>query len=81
MFKKNLPALVALFGAIFIINLTAIAQETESAPNSAITEASLPAGALRILPASVPSEIDQGLKKIVAAGDGKIVQGDSEVLA
>ncbi len=81
MFKKSLPALLALFGAIFIFSLTAMAQETESAPNSSITEARLPAGALRILPASVPSEINQGLQKIVAAADGKIVQGESEVLA
>lgn len=81
MLKRNSLFLFALFGLIFTFNFTASAQETESATNSALTEAKLPNGAVRILPQSVPAEINQGLEKIVAAGEGKIVQGDSEVLA
>ena len=81
MFKRNPLFLFVLFGFISIFNFTASAQETESAANSALTEARLPSGAVRILPQSVPAEINQGLEKIVAAGEGKIVQGDSEVLA
>jgi hypothetical protein len=81
MFKRSSLFLFVLFGLISIFNFTASAQETESAANSALTEAKLPSGAVRILPGSVPAEINQGLEKIVAAGEGKIVQGDSEVLA
>jgi hypothetical protein len=80
MFKRS-SLFFVLFGLISIFNFTASAQETESAANSALTEAKLPSGAVRILPGSVPAEINQGLEKIVAAGEGKIVQGDSEVLA
>ncbi|HEV2707553.1 MAG TPA: hypothetical protein VGV59_16670 [Pyrinomonadaceae bacterium] len=33
------------------------------------------------MPASVPAEINDALKKIIESGEGKIVQGESEVLA
>lgn len=62
-------------------NFAQFKEETEPAANSAITAARLPAGAVRVLPASVPAEINQGLEKLVEAGEGKLVQGDAEVLA
>lgn len=81
MFKKNLAVLSALFSAFFIFNSGAAAQESVPATVSEITEARLPAGAERVLPASVPAQISDGLRKFVEAGNGKFRQGDSEVLA
>lgn len=74
---------------LLIFTLTALslnvfaqgAEETEPAASSKITAAKLPAGALRVLPSSVPAEISQGLEKMVEAGEGKLVQGEAEVLA
>jgi hypothetical protein len=40
----------------------------------------LPANAQRVLPQSVPAEITQTLEKVIAAGNGKFRQGNSEVL-
>jgi len=56
-------------------------EETEPAGKSNITFINLPAGAVRVLEPSVPQEIRDALSKLVEAGEGKIVQGDSEVLA
>lgn len=80
MFKKNFMSLFAIFTVVFVFNLTAQAQETESAVSSNLTAVSLPANAQRVLPASVPSEIAQTLEKIVAGGGGKLRQGKTEVL-
>ncbi|HSK70815.1 MAG TPA: hypothetical protein VK892_03900 [Pyrinomonadaceae bacterium] len=71
--------LTAIILSIFTI--VPAQEETEPAANSAITEVKLPAGTLRVLPSSVPAEINQGLDKLVEAGEGKIIQGDAEVLA
>ena len=80
MFKKNLAALFAVFSAIFIFNTAAAAQETEAATRSNLTGIALPSGANRVLPSSVPAEINDTFDKIAAAGNGKIRKGDSEVL-
>ncbi|MBA3442967.1 MAG: hypothetical protein H0T92_24240 [Pyrinomonadaceae bacterium] len=81
MLKRNSLALLSLLCAVFIFNSsTAQAQETEAAANSAITAAKLPAGAQRIMPASVPAEISDALKELANMGEGKVVQGDREVL-
>lgn len=55
-------------------------QETESAGRLNLTGTSLPAGAQRVLPQSVPADIDQTFDKLVAAGNGKLRRGDAEVL-
>jgi hypothetical protein len=80
MLKKNLLSLFVLFTAIFIFDAAAQAQETKVAASSNLTNVSLPANGQRVLPASVPVEITQTLEKIVAAGNGKVRQGDTEVL-
>jgi hypothetical protein len=56
-------------------------QGVESAANSNLTGVALPANAQRVGAASVPAEISGTLEKIVASADGKLRQGDSEVLA
>ncbi len=83
MLKKNLQALLTILCALALFTAASAQnkEEYEPASSSSLTGANLPAGALRVLPASVPAEISQGLEKIVAAGEGKLVQGDSEVLA
>ena len=76
-----LKKIYAIIPVILFLTITSFSQETESAANSAITGTKLPAGALRVLPQSVPAEINDGLRKIVEAGKGKFVEGDKEVLA
>lgn len=67
---------------IFSLFTTVLAQEeTEPAPDSELTRTKFPAGALRVLPSSVPVEVNQGLEKLIEAGEGKLVRGDTEVIA
>lgn len=56
------------------------ADGTEPASSSTLTAVSLPANARRILPQNVPGEVQQTLEKFIAAGNGKIRQGETEVL-
>ena len=71
-----------LFALIILSFSTIFAQEeTEPASASAITEMKLPSGAARLLPSSIPPEINSGLEEIIEAGKGKIVGGEREVLA
>src|ERR1044072_2073656 len=81
MFEKPLRASLALLSSVLFLAAPVWAQETVAAASSAVTQAQLPAGAGRVAESGVPAEISSGLKKIVEAGGGKIVQGDSEVLA
>src|SRR5215218_2727452 len=81
MFEKTLRASLALLSSVLFLAAPARAQETVAAASSAVTQAQLPAGAERVSESSVPAEVSSALKKIVEAGGGKIVQGDSEVLA
>ena len=76
-----LKKLYAIIPMILFLSIAAFSQETENAANSAITNSQLPTNAVRILPNSVPAEINQGLKQIVEAGEGKLVEGEREVLA
>jgi hypothetical protein len=55
--------------------------EGEPAAQSNLTGVKLPTGAVRINEQAVPAGISQILEKIVAAGQGKLRQGGSEVLA
>lgn len=71
-----------LFALILLLFSAVLAQEeTEPANASAITKMKLPAGAVRVLPSSVPAEINSGLEEIIEAGKGKVVGGNREVLA
>jgi hypothetical protein len=54
--------------------------ETEPARSSALVGSAVPANARRVLPRSVPAEVNETLEKIVAAGNGKVRQGETEVL-
>src|SRR5215213_4011737 len=83
MLKKNLQVLFTILCAIALVGGVSAQgkEEYEPAANSSVTGTKLPSGALRVAPSGVPAEINQGLEKMVAAGEGKLVQGDSEVLA
>jgi len=83
MFKRYLQVLFTFLftSALFAAASAQTKEEYEPAASSAVTSAKLPTGALRIKPSSVPAEINQGLEKFVEAGEGNIVQGESEVLA
>jgi hypothetical protein len=84
MLKKNLLSLLSLFCVVFIFSFATPANtvdETEPAAISTLTQTKLPSGAVRVLPDSVPAEINQALEKLVETGKGKLVQGDAEVLA
>lgn len=81
MYMKTLRASLALLSSVLFLAAGARAQETVAAASSTVTQAQLPAGAERVSAGSVPAEINSALTKIVEAGGGKIVQGDSEVLA
>jgi hypothetical protein len=56
------------------------AQEAESAVSSRLADVSLPEGAQRITPGSVPAEVKQTLEKMVTAVGEKARQGETEVL-
>lgn len=83
MLKKNLRVLFTFMLAA-VLFASASAQDAgqfEPAASSNLTSARLPSGALRVAPASVPAEVIAGLDKIVEAGEGKLIAGDSEFLA
>ena len=82
MLQKLLFAfLLITIGAAFGSNVV-MAQSDEAFPvqKSTMTGAGLPAGALKMREASIPSEMRQTLAQLIAAGGDKIRQGDSEVL-
>ncbi|HEX8733776.1 MAG TPA: hypothetical protein VF721_00500 [Pyrinomonadaceae bacterium] len=74
---KSLLTIALFLGAIWG---TAKAQEMEPARSSSLIGAALPANAQRVLPQSVPAEVNDTLDKIVAAGEGKVRRGDAEVV-
>lgn len=83
MLKKNLRILFT-FVLAAVLSGSAAAQTAEQyqpAASSNLTSTALPSGALRLAPSSVPEEITVGLDKIVEAGEGKLIAGDSEFLA
>lgn len=77
MLKKSLFLLIVILSAVTV----SAQEETEPAMSSALTGAKLPAGAVRVLPSSVPAEISQSLASLVQAGEGKLVQDKAEVIA
>jgi hypothetical protein len=71
-----------LFAVILLAFSAIFAQEeTEPANASAITGTQLPTNAVRVMPGSVPAELNDAFEKLVAAADGKVTPGDREVLA
>lgn len=73
---------LSLFTIILLTFSAVFAQEeTEPAGISKITKFKLPTGAARVLPGSVPAEINNSLEQIIESGKGKIVGGEREVLA
>lgn len=56
------------------------ADETEPATSSILTAISLPANAHRVLPSHIPGEVQQTLEKLIASSNGKVRQGETEVL-
>jgi hypothetical protein len=79
MFKKDSAFLAVLLAVVFIFGATARAQETEAAASSNLTGVTLPAGAERILPGSLPASLTEGFDKVVPA-DGSVARGDIEAL-
>lgn len=76
MLKKS----IYLFTVILFTFSAALAQsETEPTTASNLTDANLPWGAERILPASIPAEVDQVLDKLITSGR-KFTGGRREVL-
>ncbi len=73
----------SIFLSIIILSaFTAILaqEETEPAAISSITESKLPAGAMRVLPASIPNEINEAFESLVATSKERLVGGEREVL-
>ena len=83
MLKNSLRVLFTFFWAAVLLGSVSAQTKEDYEPtaNSSVTSAKLPGGALRVAPGSVPPEINQGLEKIVEAGEGRLVQGEREVLA
>ena len=77
-FIEKFKLFLSLAFCLGIVWGTAYAQnETEPAQSSELVGAGLPANAQRVLPGSVPAEVNETLDKIVAAGDGKLRRGSS----
>ncbi|MGI8883955.1 MAG: hypothetical protein ACR2IA_06905 [Pyrinomonadaceae bacterium] len=57
-----------------------VEQETVAISDSALAMINLPTGARRIKEGNVPAEVQSTLAKLVAAGGGRVRQGDSEVV-
>jgi hypothetical protein len=70
-----------IFCACALLAGAARAQEAVATSNSTLTGAVLPRGAVRVSEASVPAGITSVLAKFAAAGEGRLRQGDTEVLA
>ena len=63
--------------------LTIFAQYNEGLENairSNLTNVSLPAGAMRVLPANIPAEVNETLEKLISQSNGQLRRGDTEVL-
>jgi hypothetical protein len=79
MFKKLF--LFAVITSLFLtVSILAQSSEYEPVKSSNLTSVSLPGGAQRVFPNHVPSEINQTLGSIIARSEGKLRQGESEVL-
>lgn len=77
----KLKFFVAALFCVSVVWGTAFAQEgLEAAQKSNLVGVALPANAQRVLPGSVPAEVNQTFDKIIAAGKGKFQQGETEVL-
>jgi hypothetical protein len=80
-FINKFKSILALALCVVAICGAAAAQEElEPAKSSNIVGAALPANAQRVLPQSVPAEVKDTLEKLVAAGKGRVRQGETEVL-
>ena len=81
---KIYSLLLFICAALALTASNAAAQQGDKdgrpAANSALNSVRLPAGALRVNDESVPAEIRDTLGKLVALGQGRVRQGDSEVL-
>lgn len=65
----------------FFISTVSFSQETTAVTNSELISIGLPVGAARVNDDHIPAEITQALEKLIAAGNGKVRQGDREVIA
>lgn len=79
--SRSWAFLLALTACAFVSFTGFAGNEGVPAAQSDLTGVKLPTGAVRINAQHVPAGISQVLEKIVAAGQGKLRQGGSEVLA
>lgn len=79
---RIIAAFISLLGLTLMVTLTARAQvKTERARTSNFVKVWLPSDAEEITPETVPAQITQVLKQVVAdAGRGKFKQYDTQVL-
>lgn len=77
---KKFYAIIPVIIMFLSLGASASAQEIEAATTSNLTDISLPANAQRIAPGSVPAEVQQTFDKFIASSNGKLRQGESEVL-
>ncbi len=70
----------AAFGISKEISAQTVGDSSVAAANSKLATVSLPPNARRINDESVPQEIKDTFAKIFAAGDGRVQQGDVEVI-
>jgi hypothetical protein len=82
MIKKLLFAILLMINASLFGVSSAAAQTDETFPvqKSTLAEINVPSGALKVRTESVPAEINQTFKKIIAAGDYNVRQGNTEVI-
>lgn len=80
MFKKFY--LFAIISTLFLVNSTFAQNDEglEGAVSSNLTNISLPTGAMRVLPDSIPAEVNETLEKIIAQSNRQLQQGETEVL-
>jgi len=80
---RNTAALFILCAALLAFGIRSAAAQNGSvpAPTSEITAASMPRGAERLLPESVPAEFNRAFDNLLEQGAGKIAGGEREVLA
>jgi hypothetical protein len=81
MLIKKIIVLLFLSAVLSVTNIMAQAESAEPTTVSNVTDAVLPWGAQRILPAKVPSEFNVLFDKLLAESGDKITAGRREVLA
>jgi hypothetical protein len=81
MIRKNITALFILYATVFVAGSAWAQNGSVAVQSSEITAASLPKGAERLSPESIPAEFNQVFDNFLQEGTGKFTGGDREVIA